>query len=202
MPFAKARSRSDEKTYRFCVLEVEDENRPDLSIDLLQYEGETLLRDIHVSPPDLDEVPDLQQLLHPKTEPHAVVGEPHARTAYHVAEDTLPLSPGEVVQLRYRNSISSSDIARYAEGVVMTPARQSQSQRGRERVGEAVGSRFAGFRSGGQDVHAFQEADRIVALSGKDPPVRTESSSQFARHHSFWIYLTVSHQAAPTPPDR
>ena len=153
-----------------------------MGIDLLQYESEALLRDIHVPAPDLDEVPDLQQFLHSKTEPHAVISEPDAGTAYHVAEDTLPLSPGEVIQLRYRDSISSFDVTWDAEGVVMASSRQSQSQGRREWVGEAVSSRFAWFRSGGQDVHPFQEADRIVALSGKTLQSEQKGSLQFAQH--------------------
>ena len=167
------RDRKGRETYLFCVLKIENEDRPDLGIDLLQYEGKAILCDVHVPAPDFDQVPDLQQFLHPETEPHAVVGKSNARTPYHVAEYTLPLSPGEVIQLCYRDSISSFDVTRNAERVVMASSRQSQSQGRRERVGEAAGSCFAWFRSRGQDVHSFQPADRIVALSGK-PPVRTE----------------------------
>ena len=86
--------------YRFGILEVENQHCPDLSVHILKDESETILRDLNSSPSCFDKSTLLQQMLHTRTELHAVIGKIYSRAANHVAKHSLPLPPRELVQFR------------------------------------------------------------------------------------------------------
>ena len=113
--------------YRFGVLEVEDQHRPDLSVHFLQDKCETILRDLNSPPSCFNEPTLFQQMLHSRTELDAVIGKTYASAANHVAKHSLPLPPCELVQLCNRDMILIRNLRWYTKRLMISASCQGKS---------------------------------------------------------------------------
>lgn len=110
-----------------CTVEIENEDRPDLRIDLLQDKRESFLSNTDTDAFNFDQATVLQQVLDRRTESGTLVPQNDSSAADHVAQNTLPLAPRELVELIDGYWVLTSGVPSNAKGFVVSGTGQGLS---------------------------------------------------------------------------
>lgn len=153
------------ETYCLCVVQVHNQQAPDLCVDLLQQKLETSLCNFRRSPPR-HKLSNFQQRLRALAYSH-VLCRPGARATDDEIKYPLPLRSGKIVKKLDVDFVSSWCVAGYAERSVISSSCKGKPKRRYEWLAETIGSLMPRICNIGENMEAFKQFHSLILFTKK-----------------------------------